>query len=103
MLFPSCTALPQDELEASIDRVAHTLSESDTKLVTMEENRAAVSGVCVCARARAHAEVNLHCTHLYSMVTVHQFATVEWTQIFHIRRFRVFKFADAGHCSVHIR
>ena len=48
MLFPSCTALPQDELEASIDRVAHTLSESDTKLVTMEENRAAVSGVCVC-------------------------------------------------------
>ena len=51
VLFPSCTALPQDELEASIDRVAHTLSESDTKLVTMEENRAAVSGVCVCVCA----------------------------------------------------
>ena len=51
VFFPSCTALPQDELEASIDRVAHTLSESDTKLVTMEENRAAVSDawcVCVC-------------------------------------------------------
>ena len=40
----------QDELEASIDRVANTLSECDAKLVTMEENRAAVS-VCACVHA----------------------------------------------------
>ena len=45
-LSPYCS---QDELEASIDRVALNLSECDTKLVTMEENRAAVSeSVCAC-------------------------------------------------------
>ena len=48
VLFPSCTALPQDELEASIDRVAHTLSESDTKLVTMEKRAAVSDAWCVC-------------------------------------------------------
>ena len=39
----------QDELEASIDIVALSLSDCDAKLVTMEENRAAVSeNVCAC-------------------------------------------------------
>ena len=45
-LSPYCS---KDELEASIDRVALNLSECDAKLVTMEENRAAVSeNVCAC-------------------------------------------------------
>ena len=58
----------QDELEGSIDRVTNTLSDCDTKLVTMEENRAAVS-VCACG-----ATASLCCSDaalFHSTYTVH--------------------------------